>query len=1031
MKAHFPLKYINKRAAAWLVCLVLTFSFMLPLSAGAQLSGKTVRVGWYESPFNSMDGFGRRSGYAYEYQQKIAAYTGWNYEYVEGSWPELLQMLIDGEIDLLSDVSYTPERAELMLYSEMEMGSEDYYIFISPDDHRIRLDDPRTLNGMRIGVNKGSVQIGFYREWAEQYGVQAELIEMTVLDEESMRMVLSGELDAYISLDSYGSTESTIPVFKVGASEFYFGVSKNRPDLLEELNSAMNSIQAENRYFIQQLSQKYISSTGANLFLSIEEKNWLAERGGVIRVGYQDDFLAFCAKDKTTGELTGALKDYLDRAAVCFSNAEISYEAVAYPNVNAAMDALKNREVDCVFPSILSTADGESRGLVMTPAMMSTDIIVVVRKADRDTILSKENVTVAITENDPNFEAVIRDHFPMWDSKRCEDIRACLKAVDDGKADCVLISSYQYNSLAKLCEQYDLAELATGEVADLFFAVNLGDNALYSILTRTTNLVSDASTYAALSYYSSDAIPVTLGAFIRHNLFLVCAAAVSVVALTVIVIIQHRLIATRREAAENRNKVEDLNEQLFVDALTHVKNNAAYTQWGERIGESIRKGEQEPFAVAVCDVNNLKEVNDLYGHKEGDACIKKACARICSVFSHSPVFRIGGDEFVVILSGGDYARRKELLEQINAVPRDRSNIRMGETIAAGMAEYNRDRHSSLLSVFEDADKAMYERKQLMKDSILQTADTAEADTDNDNDNGGDPVISSRKLILIVDDIEVNREIMGDYLKEAYDVLYASDGVETLNVLRAHKHEVDLVLLDLQMPNMDGREVIAEMQVDEELMDIPVVFLTVDQAAELDCLKIGAMDFIPKPFPDIEIVKARINKCIELAEDRELIRHTEHDKLTGLLNRDYFYRYVPRFDFLHKGAALDAVVCDVNRFHALNKQYGRRLGDAVLRAVGAGVKKLARKTGGLSCREGGDTFLLYCPHREDWEHLVRGFTSDIFAQKELADKVSVRFGVFADATSEAGIVERFDRAKTAAERVKDDPMKVCGYCDRDF
>ena len=1028
MKTLFPIDHINKRAAALLVCLVFAFSFMLPLAAGAERSGRTVRVGWFESPFNSMDGLGRRSGYAYEFQQKIAAYTGWNYEYVEGSWPELLQMLINGEIDLMSDVSYTPERAELMLYSDMEMGSEDYYIFVSPDDQRIRLDDPRTLNGMRIGVNRGSVQIGFFREWAEQYGVQAELVETTGLDQESMQMVLSGELDANISLDSYGGTESTIPVFKVGSSEFYFAVSRNRPELLEELNSAMNSIQAENRYFIQQLSQKYFGATGANLFLGMAEKNWLAERGGVIRVGYQDDFLAFCAEDKKTGELTGALKDYLDRAAVCFSNAEISYEAVAYPNVNAAMDALKNREVDCVFPSILSTADGESRGLVMTPAMMSTDIVAVVRKADRDTVLSKEHVAAAITENDPNFEAVIRDHFPMWESKRYEDIRTCLKAVDEGKADCVLISSYQYNSLAKLCEQYDLVELATGEVADLFFAVNLGDNALYSILTRTTNLVSDASTYAALSYYSSDSSKVTLGAFIRHNLLLVCAVAVSVAALIIIVVIQHSLIVTRREAAETKNKVQNLNEQVFVDALTRVKNKAAYAQWSERINESIQKGEQEPFAVAVCDVNNLKDVNDLFGHKEGDACIKKACARICAVFSHSPVFRVGGDEFVVILSGADFARRKELLEQISAVPRERSAVRMGDTIAAGMAEYDKERHTSLLSVFEEADKAMYERKRAMKETILQAPEKSAEE--NDNDTEADPVIASRKLILIADDIEVNREIMGDYLKEEYDVLFASDGVETLNVLRANKDEVDLVLLDLQMPNMDGREVIAEMQVDEELMDIPVVFLTVDQAAELDCLKIGAMDFIPKPFPDIEIVKARIDKCIELAEDRELIRHTEHDKLTGLLNRDYFYRYVPRFDLLHRGAALDAVVCDVNRFHALNKQYGRRTGDAVLRAVGAGVKKLARKTGGLSCREGGDTFLIYCPHREDWEQLIGELLNELKAQKDIADKAGVRFGVFADAQTEEDITERFDRARVAAERVKDDPTKVCGYYDRE-
>ena len=135
------------RMMVFVLSLVMAMSFMLPLAAHAQESGKTVRVGWYESPFNTMDQFGRRSGYAYDYQQKIAAYTGWKYEYVEGSWPELLQMLIDGEIDLMSDVSYTDERAESMLFSSLRMGAEEYYIFISPDNEDINRDDLSTFNG--------------------------------------------------------------------------------------------------------------------------------------------------------------------------------------------------------------------------------------------------------------------------------------------------------------------------------------------------------------------------------------------------------------------------------------------------------------------------------------------------------------------------------------------------------------------------------------------------------------------------------------------------------------------------------------------------------------------------------------------------------------------------------------------------------------------------------------------------------------------------------------------------------------------
>ncbi len=477
-------------------------------------------------------------------------------------------------------------------------------------------------------------------------------------------------------------------------------------------------------------------------------------------------------------------------------------------------------------------------------------------------------------------------------------------------------------------------------------------------------------------------------------------------------------------AANTETRISTAKKMASIDPLTGVKNKNAYVQWEKEINARIEQGEQKPFAAVVCDINGLKSVNDLYGHKEGDACIKAACEKVCSVFDHSPVFRVGGDEFAVLLTGEDYARRLDLVEQVNAVPQDRSKVGAGETIAAGMAEYDKTRHRSLSSVFEEADRAMYERKESLKKSV------AAEDIKPGSVPAPEyiPAIDARKHILIVDDIEMNREIMGDLLEEDYEISYVSDGAEALETLRSNKGEIDLVLLDLLMPNKDGREVLAEMQVDEDLMSIPVIVLTVDREAELDCLRMGAMDFVPKPYPDVETVKVRIDKCIELAEDRDLIRRTERDRLTGLLNKDYFFRYVSRLDHIYKDAALDALVCDVNHFYSANKQYGRQFGDLVLRTIGASMRKLARKTGGIGCRQGMDTFLLYCPRQDDYEQLIREFTSEVLAEEELADKVRMRFGLFANAQQEADIEERFVRAKIAADRVKDNPETICGYYD---
>ena len=102
---------------------------------------------------------------------------------------------------------------------------------------------------------------------------------------------------------------------------------------------------------------------------------------------------------------------------------------------------------------------------------------------------------------------------------------------------------------------------------------------------------------------------------------------------------------------------------------------------------------------------------------------------------------------------------------------------------------------------------------------------------------------------------------------------------------------------------------------------------------------------------------------------------------------------------------------------------------MLHSIGTGLKKFARQVGGISCREEDDTFLLYCPHQDDYEQLINEFLSDVFSGKEIADKVSIRFGIFTDARQVESIEYRFECAKTAANRVKNDPERNFSFYDQ--
>ena len=278
MNQNKEIRFSHFRKMIAVACMmVLTVTSVLLSTAGVYAAGprEIVRVGWYESPFNATDELQRRSGYAYDYQQKIAAYTGWTYEYVEGSWSDLLRMLEDGRIDLLSDVSYKDERAEKMLYSALPMGEEDYCLFAASNNKEISVEDYSTFNGKKVGVNKGSIQIDLFRQWEKDNGVQTEIVELSGSEEKNIEKLMRGEIDMYLSLEGFFDKGDAVPVCRIGSSEFYFAVSKSRPELLTKLNNAMSRIQSENRYYNQELKSEYLETSGLNTFLSAEELDWL------------------------------------------------------------------------------------------------------------------------------------------------------------------------------------------------------------------------------------------------------------------------------------------------------------------------------------------------------------------------------------------------------------------------------------------------------------------------------------------------------------------------------------------------------------------------------------------------------------------------------------------------------------------------------------------------------------------------------------------------------------------------------------
>ena len=602
-----------KRVIVFFLLFILAFNYIPPSSASAaNVDHKVVRVGWFDSSFNYYDKFGRRCGIGYEYQQKISAYTGWTYEYVEDSWPNLLQMLKNGEIDLLSDVSYRPEREPYMLYPDLPIGTESYYIYIDDENRKVNSANPKSAEGMRIGVNNESIQAEFLKEWAGRYGLKIDIVLLNVGEDESMKMVETGELDGYAAIYTFDSKYDAIPVFRIGGSDYFFAVNKNRSDLLVELNMALSQIQDEDPYFNQKITEDRLYGERTNALLSPNHENWIKEHGP-IRIGYCDNYLPFCDMDNKTGELTGALKDYLAHAENSLNSIHIQFETIAYESTDDAVEALKAGEVDCIFPVYFSTYDADKMEIRLTNPAMKTEMIAIMRSSDKRVLSEYSDLTVAVNEGMRNIETFIMDMYPSVERKPFPGLNKCYKAVADKKADCVLVSSYRIPAAEKTLKKYDLCTVPTGESVPLSFAVKRWDSELCLIMNKTVLTTKTEEMDAALASYMQFDRNVTVDEFIKENWILVMA--ILIVVFTVIIILLIQKIKADKTASNQRRMLDEAAE---VADLKQTISSLLDNMPGMNFTKDAETGEYLACNQAFAAYAQKKDPSEVVGLKPTD-----------------------------------------------------------------------------------------------------------------------------------------------------------------------------------------------------------------------------------------------------------------------------------------------------------------------------------------------------------------------------------------------------------------------------
>ena len=352
-----------------------------------------------------------------------------------------------------------------------------------------------------------------------------------------------------------------------------------------------------------------------------------------------------------------------------------------------------------------------------------------------------------------------------------------------------------------------------------------------------------------------------------------------------------QLIKNQKAQLDKTNQQRAAREQQFKDELYRDPLTGAYNR---RYYEEVVRKSIGPAGIALMDVDDFKICNDTYGHHAGDVALETVANAIRSCTRSSDLLiRYGGDEFLLVLPGipGDFLQTK--LEQIRtaaqmtSVP-GYSHFRISLSIGGAIQSIT----DPMENIVRRADWLMYQAK-CRKNAVMVEIPGHDLET-------LEKLLQEKSKILLVDDSKMNRMMLTEILGDSYHILEAENGRECLETLQAEAGNIALVLLDINMPVMDGFEVLKAMNANHTIEDTPVIMISSEDsdAAIRRSYELGASDYVNRPF-DARIVYRRVTNTIKLyAKQRRLVqmvsdqiraRENNTDMLVGVLSHIVEFR----------------------------------------------------------------------------------------------------------------------------------------------
>ena len=598
----------RKKSAVLFVCILVALGMLMMLSVYCQAAetnndekqSQVIRVGSFEDTFNYVDKNGVRRGYGYELMQALAGYTGWKFEYVKCDWSDCFDMLENGEIDIMGDISYSDERAQKMLFPDEPMGEEKYILYADLSDMDIGTSDFKFMEGKRVGVLMGTEPEIMLTEWENKNGIHTEHVNLNNNDDVEKKLA-NHEIDCFVSLEeSIWSEQGISSVTTIGKSGIYFAINKERSDIKTELDYAMCQLDQDSPFFKADLYKKYFT-LDYNQSLTGGEKSWVEEHGD-IRIGFLNNDPAIFFRDEATEKLTGMLAEYTSYAKDCLGNQTLKFYIQDYDDYDEMLQALQDHEIDMIFYAGRNPDLAEKKGYTLTNTAWTYSLMAV---TDEKYFNENEAYSVAVPKEHEALKQHIAFSYPQWKLLDYDSLADATNMVMNEKADCFLMGTSQ---ALKYDNDRDFKSVPLTKTMEACFAVKSGEGALLSILNKTLKTMPSDMLTSALAIYDSTPDKVTFCDFVKDNMlaFFVTAGFFALGIIGIILVLLQKARKAEAVAKLAASDTQKLNDKLEIALKKAEEASLAKTRFLNNMSHDIRTPMNVILGYAQLMENELK-----------------------------------------------------------------------------------------------------------------------------------------------------------------------------------------------------------------------------------------------------------------------------------------------------------------------------------------------------------------------------------------------------------------------------------------